>query len=154
MRILIVLLLLSFKLHANVAVCQINEIIEKRQSHSLEIKKEFKDYYLLYVFKSTCPYSQKFTPLLEDFSQSTGVVIKAYSIDGPSLGALKSSPIDPQLFDALFTRADIRPVVPALFLINKHTAQAYPVSFGQTNAVDLVSRLDELMKHIKEKFDA
>lgn len=155
MRKLLALVLTSLMIsaNANVAVQQINTIISKSQQRNV-VKDRFKDYYFIYIFKSTCPHCKKFSPVIHDFTETFEIPVKAYSVDGGTAQALKSSLITPDIFNSLFTSAGYKPVVPALFLVNKVTHQAYAVTFGEASAVDLAARLDELMPKIKERYDA
>ena len=143
----------AINLYANHAVNDINSLLVKASVVKAP-KKELADYYFIYVFKSTCPHCHQFTPLLKDLADNLSIPLKAYSIDGRTIGNLTFKPITPQLFDLLFTGAGYKPVVPALFLANKETGEVYAVSFGESNAVDLASRLNELLARIKERFDA
>lgn len=150
------ILLFSFftmTLYANSAVNDINQLLAKPSTVKAP-KPALADYYFIYVFKSTCPHCHKFTPLIKDLADSLVIPLKAYSIDGQTMSNLPFEPMTPQLFDTLFTGAGFKPVVPALFLANQETGQVYAVSFGESNAVDLASRLNELLAKIKERFDA
>ena len=153
-NILLTLLLLSpFVSNANVAVDNINEAI--RKSEKIQATKNiFKEFEFIYIFKSTCPHCKRFTPVIRDFTQTFNVPITAYSVDGGKAPGLESKLISPDIYNTLFTEANYKPVVPALFLFNKNTHQVYAVTFGEATALDLVSRLEELLAKIKERYDA
>lgn len=155
MRFFYVLLLMSASVvsNANVAVDNINEIINKTEKTE-SVQNIFKEYEFIYIFKSTCPHCKNFTPIIHNFTETYHVPITGYSVDGGKADGIKSKLIEPEVFNALFNEASYKPVVPALFLLNKHTNQAYAVTFGEASAVDLASRLSELLKKIKENYDA
>lgn len=156
-HLFLALMMIFINAKANVAAFDIERLMAEQSNQQTKLAKPIdalKDYYFIYVFKSNCPHCHNFTPVIKDFTDVYQVELRAYSIDGPTIDGIRSSQITPKLFDILFTGADYKPVVPALYLVNKETSQTYAVLFGETSAVGLASRLESLLGKIKENFDA
>lgn len=159
MRLFIILLMFSCQCVANVAIDEINQIIEaksinKKQMVSKRSDIFLRDYEFIFVFRSTCPHCHKFAPVLKDFSDTFSIKVNAYSFDGPDIKGFKSNPLSKDLLQALFLDAGFKTVVPALYLINKETQETYPVLFGEATPAQLAIRISQLMQKIKERRDA
>ena len=164
MRYLVMVILLgiaSFQLQANEAINSLNALLEKKeqiQHHKIEASKEIKDlsenYYFVFMYKSTCPHCHQFAPILKDFSDAFQIGVKSYSLDGAPLNEFYGKPLTASIFQTFYVGGGYKPTVPALFLVNRHTKEAYAVLFGEANAYQLARRVHELKKHIEEKFHA
>ncbi|HAU1484338.1 TPA: type-F conjugative transfer system pilin assembly thiol-disulfide isomerase TrbB [Legionella pneumophila] len=159
---IIILLLCSVinPLHANVAVEELNALLLKKQApkafaqkESAEAKDLSKNYYFAFIYRSTCPHCKKFSPVLKDFSETFHIKVRAFSLDGESLDGLDTTPLTPELFQTFYVSGGYKPTVPALFLVNRHTLEAYAVLFGQASPYQLAQRVHELKQHIEEKFN-
>lgn len=144
---------------ANVAVDELNALLLKKEAFAhksqktpAEIKDLSQNYYFVFIYRSTCPHCHQFAPILKDFADSFHIKVSSYSLDNESLDDFSSKPLTPELFQSFFVSGSFKPVVPALFLVNRHTLEAYAVLFGEATAYQLARRVHELMKHIEEKF--
>ncbi len=80
--------------------------------------------------------------------------VDAYSFDGGPINEFNSQPLTPELFKTFYVDSNYKPTVPALFLVNKHTFEAYAVLFGEASDYELSTRMDKLVAHIEERFNA
>lgn len=156
---LLLLLFLCKSSFANVAVDELHDLLAQKEKKERLFKesdsrlRELQDNYtFVFIFRSTCPHCQQFAPILKDFAAHFKVELESYSIDGKSLPDLEGTPLTPQLFQTFYVQGQFQPVVPALFLVNRHTLEAYAVLFGEATPYQLVLRIEELLKHIEEKF--
>lgn len=145
--------------YANVALDELNGLLlqktQKTQASSgqnARLKELKENYYFIFIFRSTCPHCHKFAPILKDFTDNFHVTIQSYSVDSESLPGFEAMPLTPQLFQTLYASGGYKPAVPALFLVNRHTLEAYAVLFGEATPAQLAERINELMQHIEEKF--
>lgn len=152
-------LFLTQSLQANVAVDELNALILKKQQPLAETQKghaEIKDlsnnYYFAFIYRSTCPHCKKFSPVLKDFSDTFHIKVRAFSLDNESLDLFDTTPLTPELFQTFYVAGGYKPTVPALFLVNRHTLEAYAVLFGEATPYQLAKRVHELKQHIEEKF--
>jgi type-F conjugative transfer system pilin assembly thiol-disulfide isomerase TrbB len=85
---------------------------------------------IIIFFKGTCPYCQRFAPVLKHFASTHHVKVFAYSIDGEGLPEY-ANPLSPtqQVVHTFFGNSP-EITVPATFLINTHTLDVWPVSTG------------------------
>ncbi|HHF0526725.1 TPA: type-F conjugative transfer system pilin assembly thiol-disulfide isomerase TrbB [Legionella anisa] len=153
------LLLIAKPLEANVAVDELNALILKKQAPKAVIQKEnaeIKDlssnYYFAFIYRSTCPHCKKFSPILKDFSDTFHIKVRAFSLDNEPLDGFDTTPLTPELFQTFYVEGRYKPTVPALFLVNRHTLEAYAVLFGEATPYQLAKRVHELKQHIEEKF--
>ena len=121
----------------------------------LNLKQELsQNYYFIFIFKSSCPHCHKFAPVIYDFAKTFNVNIKAYSVDGGALDGIYGKPLTADLFKTFYLSDGYKPTVPALFLVNKDTLQVYAVLFGEASPYQLARRINELLQHIQERFNA
>ncbi len=146
--------------YANVAVDQMEALLAKKVVHKDKIatvpplvKDLQENYYFVFIYRSNCPHCHKFAPVIKDFSGSFHIKMESYSVDGIPLEGFEARKLTPLLFKTFYVTGGYQPAVPALFLVNSHTLQAYAVFFGEAEPYQLAARLDELMQHIKEKFN-
>ena len=69
------------------------------------------------------------------------------------MDGFEGHPLPPELFQTFFVAGSYKPMVPALFLVNRHTLDAYAVLFGEASPYQLARRVNEMMQHIEEKFN-
>lgn len=158
LRTLFLLLQLGLQVtYANVAVDELNALILKKQAATAqkahpEIKDLSSNYYFAFIYRSTCPHCKKFAPVLKDFSDTFHIKVRAFSLDNESLDLFDATPLTPELFQTFYVAGGYKPTVPALFLVNRHTLEAYAVLFGEATPYQLAKRVHELKQHIEEKF--
>lgn len=158
--LMIVFLLFAQSLYANQALNELNLITKEKSAiqnakftHSKELDDLQKNYELIFIHRSNCPHCHQFAPVLDDFSRTFSINVKAYSVDGGQLAPFESEKLSSEHFRTFFLSSGFKPIVPALFLLNKETFTAYPVLFGEAEPYQLASRISELMEHIKEQFN-
>lgn len=157
--VIVILYFLTTHAFANVALDELTTLLNKKQEqYALDNlrKKRIQalrdQYYFIFVYRSTCPHCHQFAPILKDFTSYFNIPIQAYSLDGESLAGFDALNLTPELFLTLYVSGEYKPVVPALYLVNRPTNQAYAVLFGEAQPAQLASRVDELMSHMEEKF--
>lgn len=146
---------------ANSALESIQEIAKIREarirSNQAPNKKETmlsENYYFVYLYKSTCPHCQKFAPILKSFADAYHIKTKAYGFDDGPISEFPSEHLTPEIFKTFYVDGNYKPTVPALFLVNKHTNEAYAVLFGDAEPYELSQRVDKLLGHIEGRFHA
>ena len=160
MRLLVLLLsCLQSVAFANVALDQLNQqlavkaqVQTKAAPTSPLLKELSASYYFAFIYRSSCPHCHQFAPVLHDFAQTFHVGIDAYSIDGGKLDGIQGKPLTPDLFQTFYVSGGYKPMVPALFLVNRDTLQAYAVLFGEASPYQLARRINELLQHIQGRF--
>lgn len=162
MRAILIVMILFFSVfvEANVAVDQIHTLLKNKketqvnhQAESTTLKDLRENYYMVYIFKSSCPHCKKTSPILKNFSEYFKIKVKGYTIDNQSIPEFKATPLTPELFQVFYISGGFKTMVPAVYLVNKHTKQVYPALFGEFSSYQLANRTHELMTHIKEKYD-
>ncbi|GIU51136.1 hypothetical protein TUM4438_39670 [Shewanella sairae] len=132
---LILGLLLMGHAHATTAKQQFNAIVETKalQQHETARSADYPkqaEYALAYLFSPTCQYCKAFSPTLQQFSQSTGLMVYPFSTTGQGL-AQYTKPIvaTPDILQDFFpNQQDI--IYPALFLVNVNNRKHVPLSLG------------------------
>jgi len=160
---LLLLLTMANRAHANVAVDELNALLAKKMltkhsrlnvtTRSGMIKNLAENYYFVFIYKGSCPHCHHFAPVLKDFTDTFHINVKSYSLDDAPLDAFKGPPLTPELFQTFFVAGGYKPAVPALFLVNRHTQDAFAVLFGEAQDYELANRVHELMQHIEEKYN-
>ena len=147
--------------YANVAIEQLNARLAEKNAvthraplESPLIKELSEHYYFVFIYRGTCPHCHAFAPVLMDFAKTFHVDIDAYHLDGDAMEGLTSSPLSPELFQTFYVAGGYKPIVPALFLVNRDTLEAYAILFGEAQPYELAKRVNELMQHIQERFNA
>lgn len=95
---------------------------------------------LFYFFRSSCPYCQRFAPVLKSFAQRHGFHVTAISMDGGTTLEFPDSRGD----NGTARRLGIQ-TVPAVYLVEPKTRSVQPVSFGLIGPAELEERLMMLM---------
>lgn len=152
-------LLLMTPCMANQALYALQDIAKAREARANNsIKKNdktaqfSKDYYFVFIYKATCPHCKNFAPTLKSFADNFQMDVDAYSFDGGPIQEFKSKPLTSELFKTFYVDSNYKPTVPALFLVNKHTSEAYAVLFGEAEPYELSNRMNKLVAHIEERF--
>lgn len=161
LAVFIISIILVLPCMANPALEAIQEIAKMREMkikpHQALNKKEkmlSENYYFVFIYKATCPHCQKFAPILKSFADTYYVKVKAYGFDGSPIPEFPNQPLTPEIFKTFYVDGNYKPTVPALFLVNKHTNEAYAVLFGDAEPYELSQRVDKLLDHIEERFHA
>lgn len=103
---------------------------------------------LVFFFSSTCHFCQGFAPVIDDWAKTHHMPLLAYTTNGETLSRLTDVlPIDAQLKNAFFGQAPVR--VPACFVFNVKTHQAYPISSGALTDTELNERMNTLIPKIE-----
>lgn len=162
MRWILLLLICTNTAFANVAADELNALLSKKESakthlselkaQAPEIKNISENYYFVFIYKGSCPHCHNFAPVLKDFTDSFHFKVTPYSLDNEPLPEFKGAPLTPELFQTLYVNGGYKPSVPALFLVNRHTLEAYAVLFGEAKDYELANRVSELMNHIEDKY--
>ncbi len=160
LRVMMILLMALNSAHANVAVDELNHLLEKNKARaayqvttpSSMVKNIEDNYTFVFIYKGSCPHCHNFAPILKDFTDSFHFKVAAYSLDNEPLPEFPGAKLTPELFQAFFVAGGYKPAVPALFMVNRHTGDAYAVMFGEAHDYELANRVSELMKHIEEKY--
>lgn len=149
--------------YANVAVDELNALLLKKDNAQVEMVHDSRsspminnlstNYDFIFIYKGSCPHCHQFAPVLKDFSDTFHVKVTSYSMDESSIDDFEGKPLSPELFQTLFVTGHYKPAVPALFLVNKHTLEAYAVLFGEATPYQFARRVNELMQHIEEKYN-
>ena len=161
MRTIILLLCcLQSVAFANVAVehtisqLALKEQVQTKAAPTSPLLKELSEnYYFAFIYRGDCPHCHQFAPVLQDFARTFHVSIDAYSIDGGTLDGIQGKPLTPNLFQTFYVSGGYKPMVPALFLVNRDTLQAYAVLFGEASPYQLARRINELMQHLQGRFN-
>lgn len=104
-------------------------------------------YQFILFYRSSCPYCQRFDPVLKKYSEDNGIKVIAFTLDGISLPSFPNSiPVSRKVIEEYFGDNEIS--VPTLFLLNIANLHAYPVSRGALSYYDLVSRMNELIPKV------
>lgn len=101
---------------------------------------------LFFFYRSTCPYCQRFAPILKDFSERYKISVVAITTDGISLPEFPNSRIDTGQADQFHVEVE-----PALFTVNPYTHEVIPVSYGLTTEDELRNRILEIANNFSEK---
>ncbi|MFQ5469733.1 MAG: conjugal transfer protein TraF [Gammaproteobacteria bacterium] len=95
---------------------------------------------LFYFFRESCPYCQRFSPILKSFAKRHGFHVTAITLDGgPSPGFP-----DPRMDNGSARRFGVN-TVPAVYLIEPRSRSVQPVSFGLIGPSELEERVTTLI---------
>jgi conjugal transfer pilus assembly protein TraF len=121
--------------------------VESDEVHKKDEKlvREFARHYQLYFFyRSSCPYCQKFSPILKDFAESYGFNVLPITTDGISLPEFPDSYIDQgesKIYDVT--------VEPTVFSVNPTTHQAMRIATGLTSQSEIKKNIVSLLTHFE-----
>lgn len=97
---------------------------------------------LFFFYRSTCPYCQRFAPILKDFAESYGLTVIPITTDSISLPEFPNSSPDRGQAEKFHVTVE-----PALFSVNPYTHQAFPIAYGLMSEADLKKHILEIATH-------
>lgn len=123
-------------IHPTNTIAKQVEYDQENKNEEMAIKKLADESGLFFFYRSTCPYCQRFAPIVKDFAEHYHITVIAITTDDNSLPEFPNSYPD-QGQAAKFHVT----VEPSLFAVNPYTREAYPVSYGLMSEVDLKKRI-------------
>lgn len=101
---------------------------------------------LVLFMQSTCQYCHRFDPLVKQYSESIGIGVFAFSLDGQGDDSYPGAvPATPDVMVQYF--APGMPIAtPTTFLTNVNTMATYPLVQGAIDANAFAGRLDEVFR--------
>jgi len=127
-----------------------NNIARQVESDQENLKEEnaihtlAKESGLFFFYHSTCPYCQRFAPIVKSFAERYGVTVIPITTDGVSLPEFPNSFIDQGQKETFHVTVE-----PSLFAVNPYSHQAYPVSYGLISEADLKKRILDIATRVK-----
>jgi conjugal transfer pilus assembly protein TraF len=115
-----------------------------RQQEDVAIHQFAQHNGLFFFYRSTCPYCQRFSPILKDFSSRYGLSVVPITTDGISLPEFPNSHSDRGQASRLKVTVE-----PALFTADPETHRIIPVSYGLLSEDELRERLLTIAKQAK-----
>lgn len=113
----------------------------------------FEEHSLIVFFTSTCPYCQKFAPVIKEWSDKNHVPLIAMALDNRSLPEFQDyQKADLELINTAFAGRNI--TYPATFISNNKQKLLYPVAFGALDKIELHQRLLQIQPIIQEYEDS
>ena len=109
---------------------------EHNKAEDVAIYQLAKQQGLFFFYRSTCPYCQRFAPILKNFSEHYGIVVVPITTDGVALPEFPNSQIDQGQAQRFHVTVE-----PSLFTVNPYTHKAIPVSYGLMSENDLRQRI-------------
>ena len=91
---------------------------------------------LFFFYRSTCPYCQRFAPIVKTFSESNHLVVIPITTDGLSLPEFPHSYPDQGQAKTFQVKVE-----PSLFAVNPYTKKAYPIAYGLISESELRQRI-------------
>ncbi len=116
--------------------------VENRETHSKEnqaVSQLAKNYGLFFFYRSSCPYCQRFAPIVKDFAQTYGITVVPITTDGISLPEFPNSYQDKGQAEKFHITVE-----PALFAVNPYTQKAFPVAYGLISESDLKTKIFDI----------
>lgn len=107
-----------------------------RQQENAAIRQFAQHNGLFFFYRSTCPYCQRFAPILKDFSSRYGLSVIPITTDGISLPEFPHSHSD----QGQAARLKVT-VEPALFTADPQTHRIIPISYGLLSEDELRERM-------------
>jgi len=95
-------------------------------------------YGVFYVYLSTCPYCQAYSPILKNFAERYGITVQAVTLDGGVLPDWPETVVNQGQWQA-WGLADQS--VPATLLYDRQTKKIIPVAFGLLSEAELEERI-------------
>ena len=108
----------------------------RNEARKLKLQQLAQSHGLFYFFRESCPYCERFSPILKSFAKRHGFHVTAITLDG---GASPGFP-QPRRDNGTARRLGVR-TVPALYLVQPRTRTVQPVSFGLLGPSELEQRL-------------
>lgn len=118
---------------------------EERKSFQKNLHKMAETYGLFFFFKENCPYCHAFAPIVKQFAQEYGFVVKAVSAD--RVESLKQAFPQAVIDNGTIRKLNPQGIFPALFFVNPVTQEIIPLSWGM-NALSVLEQQAQLVfKH-------
>ena len=133
-------------LHPTNGLAKQIELDQNHQQEDAAIHRFAQQNGLFFFYRSTCPYCQRFAPILKDFSQRYGLSVIPVTTDGISLPDFPKSQIDQGQAERLKVTME-----PALFTADPRTHQIIPVSYGLLSEDELRQRLLTIAQSSEDK---
>lgn len=121
--------------------------VEYDQTHLKEeriVRSLAKNYQLYFFYRSTCPYCQRFAPIVKDFSTTYRFNILPITTDGISLPEFPDS--YPDQGEASIYQVTVEPT---LFLVNPVTHQAIRIATGLTSQSEIKKNIMAVVTHFE-----
>ena len=97
---------------------------------------------LFFFYRSTCPYCQRFAPILKHFAEAHHIVVIPITMDGISLPEFPDSKQDSGQAEKFRVTVE-----PSLYAVDPLTQKAYPVAYGLTSETELQNNIYNIMTH-------
>lgn len=97
---------------------------------------------LFFFYRSSCPYCQRFAPILKNFAEKYKIVVIPITLDGVSLPEYPHSRQDSGQAEKFQVK-----VSPSLFLVDPLTQKAIPLAYGLTSETELRDMLYKIITH-------
>jgi conjugal transfer pilus assembly protein TraF len=91
---------------------------------------------LFFFYRSTCPYCQRFAPIVKTFAIANGLTVIPITTDGISLPEFPHSYPDQGQSKIFQVKVE-----PSLFAVNPYTKKAYPIAYGLISESELRQRI-------------
>ncbi len=102
------------------------------------------DFNIVLFMQQSCSYCKQFDPVLRGVSESTGLKVFPYTLDGQGDDSYPNAlPAPPEVVVSFFQELPV--ATPTAFLVNVHTMQTYPLFQGVMTPDQLMARLDEVL---------
>ena len=111
-------------------------LTEQKQQEDQAIAQLAQHSGLFFFYRSSCPYCQRFAPIVKDFSERYGIAIVPITTDGIALPAFPHSHKDQGQAAQLKVTQE-----PALLTVNPYSRQIIPVSYGLMSEDELRTRI-------------
>jgi len=102
-----------------------------------------KDFGVVFLFRSDCPYCKLQAPVLQMLSNSYGVEVLAVSLDGGPIDGFPNAKHDNGISRRL-TRGQGITMVPALYLVARETSDSVLIGTGVLAADEIIERIHVL----------
>lgn len=102
------------------------------------------DFNIVLFMQQSCSYCKQFDPVLRGVSESTGLKVFPYTLDGQGDESYPNAlPAPPEVVVSFFQELPV--ATPTAFLVNVHTLQTYPLFQGVMTSEQVMARLDEVL---------
>ncbi|HHH1368314.1 TPA: type-F conjugative transfer system pilin assembly thiol-disulfide isomerase TrbB [Yersinia enterocolitica] len=102
------------------------------------------DFNIVLFMQQSCSYCKQFDPVLRGVSESTGLKVFPYTLDGQGDESYPNAlPAPPEVVVSFFQELPV--ATPTAFLVNVHTMQTYPLFQGVMTPEQVMARLDEVL---------
>lgn len=113
---------------------------KKQQDTERKIKYLAKEYGLIYIYRSGCPYCQQFAFVVKMFSEKYNWQVLGVSLDGKSLEEFPNSKQDNGIAETLGIK-----VVPALIAVHPKDNTYIPLAYGYISQNEMENRINLLV---------